>query len=92
MGTSLRGIAASEMNALTSVILEASEMAAANQHKRPKMTTLVEEFAEAVLASRGKHEHPTRLEVMQMITVGMNIVWQIDLYGEQEVCNLRAER
>jgi hypothetical protein len=79
-----------EYNTLNAVMDEARLMAQDHAYKRPKMTTLTEEFAEAVLASRGKHDDPLRLELMQIMTVCANLVWQIDLYGEDEVSNLRT--
>ncbi len=52
--------------------------AADNSHKHPAMTTLIEEFAEAVLAARGKHEHPLRLELVQIAGICINLIRQID--------------
>lgn len=52
----------------------------ANEHraKKPNMRTLTEEFAEAVLSARGKHEHPLRLELVQIASIAINILRQID--------------
>src|SRR4030042_2236405 len=52
----------------------------ANQHeqKHPALSTLFEEFAEAILAARGKHEHPLRLELVQIAGICINLIRQID--------------
>lgn len=52
--------------------------ASANAHKKPNMRTLAEEFAEAVLADRGKHDDPLRLELIQIAGVCINMVRRID--------------
>lgn len=72
--------------AATDVVLMAREHAS----KRPKMTTLVEEHAEAVLAARGKHDDPLELELLQIASVCVNLVWQIRT--GVDVANLRTER
>ena len=38
----------------------------------------VEEVSEATLASRGKHEHPLRLELVQIAGICINMIRQID--------------
>lgn len=58
------------------------ENADANRHKKPNIRTLSEEYAEAILASRGKHEHPLRLELVQIAGVCINMIRQIDA-GEE---------
>lgn len=60
--------------AIEDVIANADE----NQHKRPNIRTLSEEYAEAILAERGKHEHPLRLELVQIAGICINIIRQID--------------
>lgn len=60
--------------AIRDVIQNADE----HKAKHPAMTTLVEEFAEAVLASRGKHDHPVRLELVQIAGICINLIRQID--------------
>lgn len=40
-----------------------------HSHKRPKITTLLEEFAELVLSLRDKHEHTPRTELVHFITI-----------------------
>ncbi len=55
-----------------------------NYHKRPNIRTLSEEFAEAILAERGKHEHPLRLELVQLAGICINMIRQID-NGEEFV-------
>lgn len=57
-----------------------------NQHKRPKMTTLLEEFSELVLAFRGKHDDPPELELKQVASVAINMLWQ--LYAGDDVNNI----
>lgn len=49
-----------------------------NMHKRPNMRTLLEEVSEAVLADRGKHEHPLSLELTQIAGVCINMLRQIE--------------
>ncbi len=85
-------LSAAEYDQLNKVLDEVRHIAQDNAFKRPKMTTLTEEFSEAVLASRGKHDDPLRLELMQIMTVCANMIWQIDLYGEEMVANLRTKR
>lgn len=51
-------------------------------HKKPNIRTLSEEFAEAILAERGKHEHPLRLELVQIAGVCINMIRQLDA-GEE---------
>lgn len=63
---------------IADVIQNANE----NQHKRPNMRTLSEEYAEAILAWRGKHEHPLRLELVQIAGVCINMIRQIDAEEE----------
>lgn len=58
--------------------------------KRPKMTTLMEEVAEAILASRGKHDDPLELELTQIAGICGNMLWQIATGAD--VCNLRTQR
>ena len=55
------------------------EMAVANARKRPKATTLLEEFAEFVLSLRGKHDDPPELELKQIASVAINLLWQIQM-------------
>lgn len=52
--------------------------AAYNAHKKPNMRTLFEEFCEAGLADRNKHEHPLRLELVQIAGVAINMIRRID--------------
>jgi hypothetical protein len=49
-----------------------------NWSKRPNMRTLMEEVAEAILADRGKHDHPLRLELVQIAGICINMIRQID--------------
>lgn len=51
--------------------------AEAHRHKRPKVTTLIEEFSEMILAFRGKHDDPPELELTQIASVAINILWQM---------------
>jgi hypothetical protein len=88
----MTGITAAETKAFVDVALAVRMMAMDNILKRPKMTTLVEEFAEAVLSARGKHDDPLELELMQIASVCINLLWQIKLYGPESVANLRTER
>lgn len=60
------------------VIMDVSLNVYENLHKRPNMNTLLEEMAEAILANRGKHEHPLRLELVQIAGICVNMIRQID--------------
>lgn len=53
--------------------------AATNAHKRPKMTTLIEEFSELVLSLRGKHDDPPEVELKQVASVAINLLWQMKM-------------
>lgn len=64
------------------VIREIIHEADRNQHKKPNMRKLMEEVAEAILAERGKHEHPLRLELVQIAGICINIIRQLDA-GEE---------
>lgn len=55
-----------------------------NAAKQPNMSTLLEEVAEAILASRGKHEHPLRLELVQIAGICLNIIAQMDFANQLE--------
>jgi hypothetical protein len=62
--------------ALARACADVVEMAAANAHKRPKATTLLEEMAELVLALRGKHDDSPELELAQIASIAINMLWQ----------------
>lgn len=83
-------LTASEQAVLVNVADKVVAMAQKEAWRRPKMTTLVEEFAEAVLASRGKHDDPLHLELMQIASVCINLLWQSEMYGDEEIANLRT--
>lgn len=72
------------------VVYEVENMALHHAHKRPAMTTLVEEMAEAVLAARGKHDDPLELELMQVASVAVNLIAQLRMGREGHVRNLRT--
>lgn len=57
------------------VVLEAQD----NRHKRPKVTTILEEFSEMILAFRGKHDDPPELELVQVASCCINVLWQLNL-------------
>jgi hypothetical protein len=61
-------------DALQDVIHNVNE----NWSKRPTLNTLLEEVAEAILAARGKHEHPLRVELVQIAGICINMIRQID--------------
>lgn len=63
-------------------VLSVVENAYENQHKKPNMRTLWEEVSEATLSWRGKHEHPLRLELVQIAGICINMIRQIDA-GEE---------
>lgn len=60
------------------VVMEINLNVYENLDKRPNMNTLLEEMAEAILANRGKHEHPLRLELVQIAGICVNMIRQID--------------
>lgn len=60
------------------VINEIIDNANEHKHKKPNIRTLWEEVSEATLASRGKHEHPLRLELIQIAGICINMIRQID--------------
>ena len=70
--------------AVETIVANAKE----HQHRRPAMTTLLEEFAEAVLAARGKHNDPLELEITQIGGTCINILWQLSTGHEEHVCNI----
>ncbi len=80
-----------EVESLRKAADDVRQMAVDNRFKRPKMTTLVEEFSEAVLAARGKHDDPLELELLQIASVCVNLIWQLRVYGEEEVSNLHTK-
>lgn len=57
---------------------DAINNANAHEHKKPNMRTLWEEVSEATLSWRGKHEHPLRLELVQIAGICINMIRQID--------------
>lgn len=70
--------------ALSAVIRNARE----HKHKRPAMSTLLEEMAEAILSSRGKHHDYLELEIIQIGGICINILWQLYDGQEKHVCNI----
>lgn len=69
-----------------------TEMAKKNAYKRPKMTTMMEEFAELYLVFRGKHSDTVELELAQIASVALNMLWQSVLYGPLMVNNVITYR
>ncbi len=70
--------------AIATIIRDAREQ----KHKRPAMSTLLEEMAEAILSSRGKHDDYLTLEITQIGGVCINILWQLYAGQEKHVCNI----
>jgi hypothetical protein len=66
------------------------DIAYEHAYKRPKMTTLLEEVAEAILASRGKHDDPLELELVQIASVAINCLWQLRM--GYDIANLHTKR
>jgi hypothetical protein len=62
----------------------------AEQHcrRRPAMSTLIEEVAEAILAARGKHDHDLALEISQIGGICVNILWQLYMDQHEHVQNI----
>lgn len=61
--------------AVNRVVVEAQN----HRHKRPKVTTILEEFSEMILSFRGKHDDPPELELVQVASVCINVLWQLEL-------------
>lgn len=61
--------------AVNRVVLEAQN----NRHKRPKVTTILEEVAEMILSFRGKHDDPPDLELVHIASVCINVLWQLEM-------------
>jgi len=59
-----------------------------HREKRPAMSTLIEEMAEAILASRGKHNDTLETEIIQIGGICVNILWQLAMGQEDHICNL----
>lgn len=70
--------------AIEAIVTNARE----HKEKRPAMTTLIEEMAEAILVCRGKHDDSLELEIVQMGGICINILWQLFMSQEDHVCNL----
>lgn len=68
-----------EILAYQQACAEVLKEANANKHKRPKMTTLLEEFSELVLSLRGKHDDPPEMELRQVASVAINLLWQLHM-------------
>ena len=79
-----------ELAAFSQAVTVVVKNMAANAAKRPKMTTLLEEVAEAILASRGKHEHPLELELAQIAGVCGNLIWQMACGAD--IANLQTRK
>lgn len=76
-------------DAVNDVIGEAKD----NAHKRPKMTTLLEEFSELVLSLRGKHDDPPELELAQVASVAINLLWQLKMgYDINNIVTIKDKR
>ena len=79
-----------EDNAFRDALMMVFNEAEANKHKRPKVTTLIEEFSEMILAFRGKHEDAPELELTHIASVAINILWQMQLgYHVNNIVTLR---
>ncbi len=72
------------LRAITDIVENARE----HSCKRPAMSTLLEEMAEAVLSSRGKHDGPLELEITQIGGICINILWQLYDGLEEHVCDV----
>lgn len=70
--------------AIEAVIQNARE----NRHKRPTMTTLIGEMAEAILVCRGEHDDSLELEIVQMGGICINILRQLFMSQEDHVNNI----
>ncbi len=68
-----------------------TDTAAENAELRPAMSTLLEEVAEAILAARGKHDDPLELEIEQIASVCINILWQLYRGHKKHVCNIGSK-
>ncbi len=58
------------------------------RYKKPAMSTLLEEVAEVILSSRGKHSDYLKLEITQIGGICINILSQLYDGREDRVCNI----
>ena len=72
------------LNAVTEIVGNAQM----HKDKRPAMSTLLEEMAEAILSSRGKHKDYLTTEITQIGGICINILWQLKSGEEDHVCNI----
>lgn len=84
------GLSEKELEAFSQAVAVIVRNAADNAAKRPKMTTLMEEVAKAILASRGKHDDPLELEISQIGGLCINMLWQMATGAD--VANLKTRR
>ena len=77
-----------ERRMFDNALAEIGQNAEEHCRKRPAMTTLIEEVAEAILAARGEHEHELSLAITQIGGICINILWQLYLDRDEHVCNI----
>ncbi len=74
--------------AFNRAFLDIKQNALEHSSKKPAMTTLIEEVAEAVLSARGKHNDPLELEITQIGGVCINILAQLYAGNHNHVKNI----
>jgi hypothetical protein len=77
LDTEFKELNEAEMKHLAIAIRYVIREAELNKHKRPKMTTLMEEMSELYLAMRGKHKDDPETELIHVASCAINILWQI---------------
>jgi hypothetical protein len=92
LDSAYQNLTTKENSALLRALSNVEMNATANAYKRPKVTALLEEVAELILACRGKHEDGVELEIIQIAGVAINILWQIHEGREDEINNIITHR
>ena len=72
-------------------VKEITNNASDQAEKRPAMTTLIEEVAEAILSARGKHDDFLETEIVQIGGICINILWQLNTLQKDHVCNIGSK-
>ncbi len=87
----IKELTAFEMGMLENAARIVTLTAVSNASLRPAMTVLLEEVAEAILAARGKHDDSLELELEQIASVCINLLWQLRCGYGKHVCNIGTD-
>ena len=79
LDSEFKDLSFTEIQAFEEAVNKVSNEALRNRHKRPKATTILEEFSEMILAFRGKHDDPPELELVQIASACINVLWQLEV-------------